>query len=80
VTLMRVDGMDGHAGWQDVYEALSRISGVKDIQLSLARGLAAVRHEAHCSPASLRGAIHASGHAARILSTDAERTSDDTHP
>lgn len=75
-TWMRIDGLQGHADWKAVYEALHRTPGVTDVHLSLSRGLAVIRHRARCTPDALRRAVRAPHRRGAVLATRRRRPSE----
>ncbi len=61
VTALHLHGLRDHCGWARIYRSLVELDGVEEVQLSLLRGLAVVRHDARCDWPTLASTIESGG-------------------
>jgi copper chaperone CopZ len=66
-TVLLIQGMKGAACRETVTAALESVSGVKEVEVSLYRGRAAVEHEPGCDTAELLRAVSEAGYLALPL-------------
>ena len=61
VTALHLHGLRDHCGWTRIYRSLVELDGVREVQLSLLRGLAVVRHDPRCDWPTLASTIESAG-------------------
>ena len=70
VVHLLVRGMVDHRAWDSVSARLTAVSAVRDVELSLVRGLATIRLNSPCSSATLIAAVVAAGCDADVWTGD----------
>ena len=66
-TVLVIMGMRGNSSREHLAEVLSAVAGVRDVDVNLHRGRAAITHEARCTLEELVGAVLRAGYGAALF-------------
>jgi len=72
-TVLLIAGMCDNGSREQIAEALGRVNGVKQVDVTLFRAKAIVIHDPHCEPVELVRAVAGTGHRGVVQSKRGKR-------